>query len=219
MKVSRVIALSLLIPLSGMAVLSVYLNAQENVPLPPQAGPVPPGATLVRELPGGKNFIREGLRIQYSPNVTDPKTLQLIADEQEADREARGLAASYSDAANDELRGNIKKKLKEKLSAIFELQQKRRAAEIASIEERLAKLKDVSKKREANKEAIVDRRLEQLTGGVDDLGWEESNRGIRYSTEAGGNVFEVMPRTGPGPSGIVIPVEPRTKETLPPTPR
>ena len=110
--------------------------------------------------------------------------MRCLTQEQAADQEARGLAASYSDAANDELRGNIKKKLKEKLVAIFAMQQKRRTAEIASIEERLAKLKGISNKRETNKDAIVDRRLEQMTGGVDELGWEESNRGVnRYPGE------------------------------------
>ena len=189
MKVSRCIALSLLIPLCGMAVLAVYLNAQEPVPL--SRNPVPklpdPDQPLFGQAGvGGDNQTRSGNRVQYyNYSATDPKTLQLIANEQAADREARGLAASYAQAANeganDELRGNIKKQLKEKLAAIFEMQQKRRTAEIASIEERLARLKDVSKKRETNKDAIVDRRLEQMTGGVDELGWEERNRGaVRY---------------------------------------
>jgi hypothetical protein len=120
--------------------------------------------------------------------------VQLINAEQAADQEARTLAAQYAQAATDEQRADFKKKLREKLAAIFEMQQKRRTAEIAGIEERLAKLKDVSKKRETNKDPIVDRRLEQLTGGVDELGWEESNRGaIRFSVPALGPNYYVDP--------------------------
>jgi hypothetical protein len=220
MKVSRCIALGLLIPLSVLAVLGVYLNAQDPVPL--SRNPVPklpdPEQPLYGPVGVGNNAQNQWSRVQYhSYGVTDPKTMQLITDEQAADQEARGLAASFAEATNDELRDNVKKKLKEKLAAIFEMQQKRRTAEIASIEERLAKLKDISKKRETNKDAIVDRRLEQLTGGVDDLGWEDINRGARYSTGAGGNVLEVPypyranvltpDAVGPAP----VPVEPRVR--------
>jgi len=120
--------------------------------------------------------------------------LLLINAEQAADQEARTLAAQYAQAATEEQRADFKKKLREKLAAIFEMQQKRRTAEIAGIEERLAKLKDVSKKRETNKDPIVDRRLEQLTGGVDELGWEESNRGaIRFSAPALGPNYYIEP--------------------------
>ena len=203
MKVFRIIALGLFIPLSGMAVVAVYLNAQELPPpvprpVPGASGPERFGPTLVREVERKQNQIA-GHRIEYYPSALDPKTLQLLSDERAADEEAQGLAATYSEAGNDELRGNIKKQLKEKLAAIFEMQQKRRTAEIASIEERLAKLKDVSKKRETNREAIVDRRLEQLTGGVDDLGWEESNRGAGRYPVGGGLYIE------PGPNSFRVP--------------
>jgi hypothetical protein len=199
MKVSR-IALGLLIPLSGMTVLAVYLNAQPPAAELPLLVPRTPNPTVVRELPGSQYRIEK-----YYGNLSqDPKTLQLLNDEQAADQEARSFAVQYAQAQTDEQRAEVKKQLKEKLVAIFEMQQKRRTAEIASIEERLAKLKDVSKKRETNKDAIVDRRLEQLTGGVDELGWEESGR------------YAVPPPIGP-PGGLYVEPDPNSNNFRLPT--
>jgi hypothetical protein len=104
---------------------------------------------------------------------SDPETQKLLAQEQSAAQEARALAAS-SQGGSDSEKADAKKKLREKLIQVFDLQQQRRNREITKIEERLGKLKDTLKKRDTAKESIVDRRLEALTGGVDELGWEES---------------------------------------------
>jgi hypothetical protein len=213
MKVSRIMALSLLIPLCGTAILTVYLNAQERIvpkigkavipksdldaepdpntirkpvkrATPKSAFDAEPGPTLEVPIEIGSQQLPAN-RARYSRILRDPETLQLITEEQAADQEAKSLAVQYPQAGTEEKSAEVKKKLREKLVAIFAMQQKRRTAEIASIEERLARLKDVSKKRETNKDAIVDRRLEQLTGGVDELGWEESNQGAtRFLLEA-----------------------------------
>jgi len=200
MKVSRIIAFCLLVPLGGFVVVAVYLHAQD--PDGPRVVPVRPG--FPQRGPNTAvlgNSLQGAVQVPMYRSPYDPKTAQLFSDEQVADQEARSLAASYAAADNDELRANIKKKLREKLVAIFETQQKRRTAEIASIEERLAKLKDVSKKREANKDPIVNRRLDQLTGGTDELGWEESGGAtVRYSAGPGGFVVEAVPGAGNYPS-------------------
>jgi hypothetical protein len=103
----------------------------------------------------------------------DAETLKLATQEQAAAQEARTLAGQYAAADSDAAREEAKKKLREKLAAIFDLQQQRRAREVAQIEERLGKLKETMKKRDTSKDPIIDRRLDQLTGGVDELGWEE----------------------------------------------
>ena len=218
MKVSRIMALCLLVLLGGTTIVAVCLHAQAPAPRI-EPGASPPGPQFAPERTGG-NQQNQWSRVQYhNYSATDPKTLQLLSDEQAADQEAQTLAGQYAGAATEEQRADAKKKLKEKLAAIFEMQQKRRTAEIASIEERLAKLKDVSKKRETNKDAIVDRRLEQLTGGVDDLGWEDINHGARYSTGVWGNNALEPYRANvltvpPGPRAPVpVPAEPRTRST------
>ena len=193
MKVSRIIALSLLVLLGGTTIVAVCLHAQAPAPRnnPRATEPASPNSFVPIEI-GGPPQLPPANRTQFYFGASDSKAVQLINAEQAADQEARTLAAQYAQAATEEQRADFKKKLREKLAAIFEMQQKRRTAEIAGIEERLAKLKDVSKKRETNKDPIVDRRLEQLTGGVDELGWEDSNRGaIRHSAgQQGGYYFE-----------------------------
>ena len=208
MKVSRIIALSLLVLLGGTTVVAVYLHAQEAIvprSKPPVSKPdldaYQPGPNTRVPVVIGNDHQDWGNRTQYQRTPLDRETLQLINQEQAADQEAKSLAAQYAQAGTEEKSAEVKKKLREKLAAIFAMQQKRRTAEITSIEERLARLKDISKKRETNKDAIVDRRLEQLTGGVDELGWEESNRGaIRFSVPALGPNYYVEPNANGGNS-------------------
>ena len=109
----------------------------------------------------------------YGPAATDAESQKLMSQEQAAAQEARALSVQ-SQTGSDEAKADAKQKLRDKLAEIFDLQQERRTREIAKIEERLGKLKDIVKKRETAKDSIVDRRLEILTGGVDELGWEES---------------------------------------------
>lgn len=192
MKVSRIIALSLLVLLGGTTIVAVCLHAQAPAPRnnPGASEPASPNSFVPMKIKNdNQNWAN---RVQYQRTPLDRETLQLINEEQAADQEARSLAAQYVQAPTEEKTAEVKKQLREKLVAIFAMQQKRRTAEITSIEERLARLKDISKKRETNKDAIVDRRLEQLTGGVDELGWEDSNRGaIRHSAgQQGGYYFE-----------------------------
>lgn len=86
--------------------------------------------------------------------------------------EAEQLAREQS--PNDEKkREQVRAVIKEKLNQVFDMQQARRAEEIAAIEARLTKLKETLEKRKQAKETIVDRRLAQLVGD-DELGWEDS---------------------------------------------
>ena len=116
---------------------------------------------------GGQNYYVVG-------SQTDPETARLMTEELQATQAAQKAAAEFRAAESDGDKEKLKTQLRDRLAAIFDLQQKRRAAEVAKIEERLSKLKDTMKKRETSKDAIVDRRLELLTGGVDELGWEET---------------------------------------------
>lgn len=105
----------------------------------------------------------------------DPESQKLLEQEQAAAQEVRRMADNLLGIdAPEAQQVEQKKKLRDKLAEIFDLQQQRRNHEIARIEDRLAKLKETLKKREAVKDSIVDRRLETMTGGVDELGWEET---------------------------------------------
>jgi len=107
-------------------------------------------------------------------STQDAESLKLAAQERAAADEARVLAGQYIQADSEPARAEAKSKLRAVLAAIFDFQQQRRAREIAQIEERLGKLKETMKKRDASKDPIIDRRVEQLTGGIDELGWEET---------------------------------------------
>lgn len=133
-------------------------------------------------------------------SASDPDAVQMIQQEQSVAQEARALAAQYGQADSDGARTEAKTKLREKLVAIFDLQQKRRAAEIGKIEERLDKLKETMKKRDASKDPIVDRRLGQLTGGVDELGWEESG-GLPVNAGMP-NLYGALPVPPPPMAGV-----------------
>lgn len=151
----------------------------------------PPG------FPGGSTFALSNGRslntLPLGPQLVDAQSQKLLADEQALAQEVRKLSNNLlSIEMPEEKQAEQKKAIREKLAAIFDLQQQRRTREIAKIEERLGKLKDVLKKRETAKDSIVDRRLESITGGVDELGWEES---FGPDTSSGGPRFTPPPPT------------------------
>jgi len=210
---------------------------------PPTIVEVGPNNTLVERTTDGKILratTRDANEVWISPNSADGRTfyvqpnygarypagdtpysqdaesLKLMAQEQAAAQEARALSAQAQQAGSDGEKADAKKKLREKLAQIFDVQQERRTREIAKIEERLGKLKDTLKKRETSKDSIIDRRLETITGGVDELGWEESlpthapNYG--YPTP-GRQPVPITPRAGVEPPATSLP--PLTRDPLP----
>lgn len=132
--------------------------------------PHPPGFTAIRTTADGRNVYQ----FPISAPLQDEESRKLFEQEQTAAQEARTLANQVQSDPSDGDQAEAKKKLREKLAEVFDLQQQRRTHEIQKIEDRLAKLKETLKKREAAKDSIVDRRVETLTGGVDELGWEET---------------------------------------------
>jgi hypothetical protein len=140
--------------------------------------------------------LRGGWQSAYGPVAADAQSQKLLAQEQTAAQEARTLVTQALQADSDGAKADAKKKLRDKLAQVFELQQTRRNHEIAKIEERLAKLKDTLKKRESSKDSIIDRRLETLTGGVDELGWED-NFPETLSPQGYG-----FPGVAPAPTGV-----------------
>jgi hypothetical protein len=202
----------------------------DTVQRPPTIVEAGPDNTFIERMPDGKvlrmtqqsgagNWLTADGRTYYpqpaygiaSALQHDPETQKLLAQEQSAAQEARALAAS-AQAGSDSEKADAKKKLREKLIQIFDLQQQRRNREITKIEERLGKLKDTLKKRDTAKESIIDRRLEALTGGVDELGWEESLPG---QPPAYGPV-----RAYPVPPGLPpATIEPRFAPPAPTAPR
>jgi len=150
-----------------------------------------------------------------TPHVPDAESQKLMAQEQAAAQEARTLSAQAQQAGSDGEKADAKKKLREKLAQIFDLQQERRTREIAKIEERLGKLKDTLKKRDTSKDSIIDRRLETITGGVDELGWEESLPTLNpnYGYPPGPQPVPTLPRAVAEPPAISPP--PLTRDPLP----
>jgi hypothetical protein len=128
---------------------------------------------IVTGTPGGPGR-PGGFAYGMATMAADPESAKLLAAEHAAAQEARDLTLKFQAETSDTQREALKMALKDKLKQVFELQQQRRTSEITRIEERLAKLKETMKKREGNKDAIVSRRLDELTGGVDALGWEET---------------------------------------------
>jgi hypothetical protein len=155
-----------------------------------------------------------------APYVPDEESQSLFQEEQAAAAEARQLTTQFQ-RAYGQGRPQVKAQLREKLVEIFELQQKRRQREVGQIEERLSKLKDTMAKRTAAKDSIVDRRLETLTGGIDELGWEETGArgpGATWTMERGFGYggFGSFAPTYPQPPNV--PAAPRAK-TSPRPPR
>jgi len=144
-----------------------------------------------------------GYPVSITPYAPDAESQKLMAQEQSAAQEARALSAEAQQAGSDGEKADAKKKLREKLVQIFDLQQQRRTREIAKIEERLGKLKETLKKRDSAKDSIVDRRLEAITGGVDELGWEESfpTSATPYGYPPGPQRVPMVPRAKPDSSG------------------
>lgn len=183
--------------------------------------------TLVERTPDGKvlRFTQRGPNATFVPlaaqsgrtvyGVTtglDAESQKLLNQEHAAAQEARALAAQAQPGSSDGEKADAKKKLREKLIQIFDLQQERRSREIAKIDERLGKLKETLKKRDAAKDSIIDRRLEALTGGVDELGWEDSfgNPGYPYGPPSLSPYPLNVPPTDVQPSLAPPPTAPRT---------
>ena len=169
--------------------------------------------TVVRQGPDGKT-VYETFQVPVSQpdfgHPPDAESQKLIAQEQALAQEVRQMAGNFvAIDAPESAQAEQKEKIKEKLNAIFDLQQQRRTREIAKIEERLARLKETLKKRDAAKDEIVNRRLETLTGGIDELGWEESLPPGPISDSRPGRVPTLLPPAPYADSGPVpVPAPP-----------
>lgn len=205
----------------------------------PTAAPAEERQIIVEELPDGTIVQRSGNRILqtfkggpggYNPaglikapdggtvllagQAADPATAKLMQEEMQAAQQAQKLASDFRSADSDSDREMVKRELKDKLTAIFDMQQKRRASEVAKIEERLARLKETMQKRDSAKEDIVKRRLDVLTGGIDELGWEDTFRQLGPGNPA--TPWYSAPVTSPGPAFLP---QPAGRDSLPsPTP-
>jgi hypothetical protein len=190
------------------------------------------GTTIDRRNDGKvyRTFTPDGGRVLLGGTLAaDPETAKLLQEEMQATQAAqelwRDFRAADSDGDKEKVGADIKAQLREKLVAIFELQQKRRAHEVAQIEKRLAKLKETMSKRDSAKDAIVDRRLDVLTGGVDELGWEETFRpalpppgpGAANVPQYNPNSPYTPPAVGPQPYRPTAPATPRQPTPAPRT--
>jgi hypothetical protein len=147
--------------------------------------------------------------------AADPEVAKLLMEEQEAAKESQDLVRELRDTDDEAKRKDVSEKLRDSLNQQFDAQQKRRAHEVSKIEERLAKLKDTMKKREAAKEQIVGRRLDELSGVMDELGWEETFGPRRPPNVPGGGfppgVVPAYPDPVPAPARSTLPRTPGLK--------
>ncbi len=225
MNLSRSLAICLAALAGVTAVFAIRLAAQ-NVPQVPidqqRFFEAREDATFVERFvdADGKRYIDERLpdgtvhrRPIYVPAALDPESQKLLDQEQAAAQEVRRITGNLLSIAGtpEAKQAEWKAEIREKLVAIFDLQQQRRNREIAKIEERLGKLKETLKKRDAAKDEIVDRRLQTLTGGVDELGWEDSLAGPAnpLAQPPGASPYPA-PRFDPEPRRVPSAVGPRT---------
>jgi hypothetical protein len=190
MNLSRLLVTGLAAVAGALAMLALDSSAQPPAEVPAKVRVVevgPDGTRVERTVeerlinvtqPANSPWVAGG-RTHYGYGfpggaVLDAESQKLLNQERGAAQEARALASNAQLGNSEAEKADAKKKLREKLVEIFDLQQERRNREIAKIEERLGKLKETLKKRDAAKDSIIDRRLETLTGGVDELGWEDS---------------------------------------------
>ena len=188
--------------LGGMAVLAaqnlLFVKATAQQPAPP---PTPAVRGVQVDGKGVTEFFSDGTTIHRTKDgkvlqsfsgrvaqshgagspfaygiASDPESMKFVQEEMAAAQETNRLAGEYRATESDGDKEKIKTALREKLTAIFDLQQKRRAHEIEQIQSRLKRLDETMSKRDAAKKDIVDRRLEVLTGGIDELGWEDTFR-------------------------------------------
>jgi hypothetical protein len=143
----------------------------------------------------------------------DEESQKLFDAEKTAAADANKILSELKKARSEAPRAEMRSQLREKLAKVFDLQQQRRAHEIAKIEERLGKLKETMKRRDAAKDSIVDRRLEVVTGGTDELGWEET--GSRHAPYA---IRSAYPQLAPHPAATVVVPPARTRPTTGKTP-
>jgi hypothetical protein len=141
---------------SGLALITLVVSAQEPVP-----GPLPKQPTPSIELPYAAG--------QYTPApfYSGPKEygkeIELV---QKSNELVKQLAK-----AEGENRDKIKAQLTDTLGQQFDARQKRHQKEIQTLEAQLKKLKDTVEKRQENRREIISRRFEQLVREAEGLGW------------------------------------------------
>jgi phosphomevalonate kinase len=85
--------------------------------------------------------------------------------------EPQQLAQQFVNAANDDDKRDIRKKLSEALSRQFDSHIKEQKSELQELEKKIADLRALLNKRQEAKASIVERRIEQLLQDAEGLGW------------------------------------------------
>jgi hypothetical protein len=122
-----------------------------------------PGQTFVQ--PGGHPASG-----YYGQTFVQPAG-QWSAKEHELEQKSLNLARQISRTESRDEKEKLRSDLADVLQQQFDAQQKRRQAEIDSIEERLKKLRELMRKRDDSKRDIIRRRQEQLLEEAEGLGW------------------------------------------------
>jgi DNA repair exonuclease SbcCD ATPase subunit len=115
--------------------------------------------------------LREKMRDMDELRKRNPKEYKRLVELRKLDRKVWELIEEHKEADSDEDRAEIKGKLKDTLSKLFDLKQARHKAEIAELEKEIAKLKEIYKYNQEHKEQIINDRLKELTGKKRPFDW------------------------------------------------
>jgi hypothetical protein len=119
-------------------------------------------------------LIREvGDQIRHTERLreTDPAEHERMTKMLSMEREIQQIAEKSRQAESADDRAKLKERLKERLSALFDLRESGREREVVELEKRLAELKKILKERRERKAEIVERRIGQLMGKQEVLEW------------------------------------------------
>jgi hypothetical protein len=116
-----------------------------------------------------------------APTVNAPGTehaAEKPKGERELVAEAKAIASLYMQRVEPAEREAKKDELRRVLAMVVTMQEERRAAEIAAAEAKLARMKQIAASRKEAAQSIIERRVEVMTGGVDELAWEEPSEEV-----------------------------------------
>lgn len=108
----------------------------------------------------------DNLRMEYLKRLenTNQMLYRWLTEENKLDRETKKLAEEIRSTNNANKRSQLVEKLFSQLSAIFDLKQKNRMAEISHLELQLEELRGRFEKRESMRKYLIENRIKELVG-------------------------------------------------------
>ncbi len=95
------------------------------------------------------------------------------------DAEVQRLAIEFL-SANSEKRERLNRELQSKLTESFDARQKSHVSQLMKLQGEVQKTQELIEKREKLKSQIIERRIKELTGQLDELGWDPIAMSVPY---------------------------------------